>query len=211
MKKFLICILCIIPMHAGATVLYHAQKAGTPNDSGVVRDTFSSRHRFYVGGMYDFSFWQKETGDAVVVDGKTSSGFDVVAGFRICDTFRIETDYMNTRAKWDEFGIKTNTVFMNALVDARVGDAYGFFYNQTFVPYVGAGVGMTWIDDKDVSVERDTVASLAAMAGVAIEMGEHFALDLGYRYVYMFKPNAEILPDLHPRAHQVRAGLRINF
>ncbi|MBQ6736500.1 MAG: porin family protein [Alphaproteobacteria bacterium] len=211
MKKLLICLLCVLPMHAGATVLYRVQKTGMPNDSVVNNDAFASRHRFYVGGMYDLSFWGKETGDGVTFDGKTSSGFDVVAGFRIYDTFRVEADYMNTRAKWDEFALKTNTVFVNALVDARLDNIYRFFYKQKLVPYVGAGVGMTWVDGDGTDVKNDTVSSMAALAGFAVELGEHVALDLGYRYVYMFKPRAEILPDLRPRAHQLRAGIRINF
>lgn len=207
MKKLLICLLCILPMHAGATILYRVQQDGSPNDSATVRRSFASRHRFYVGGMYDMSFWQRENG----VSGKNTSGFDAVAGFRVCDTFRLEADYMNTRAKWDGFGLKTNTIFMNALVDARLDDAYRFFYKQKLVPYVGAGVGMTWVDGDGVAVKKDTVASLAAMAGFGIELGEYVTLDLGYRYVYMFKPNVDVMSDLRPRAHQARAGIRINF
>ena len=58
MKKFLICLLCVLPMHAGATVLYRVQTDVVPTDSVAKNDTFASRHRFYVGGMYDISFWQ---------------------------------------------------------------------------------------------------------------------------------------------------------
>ena len=211
MKKFLICLLCVLPMHAGATVLYRVQTDVVPTDSVAKNDTFASRHRFYVGGMYDISFWQSETGNTKTFDGKTASGIDVVAGFRLYDTFRIEADYMNTRAKWDDFALKTNTVFLNALVDARLDNAYRFFYNQKLVPYVGAGIGMTWVDGDNTAVDKDTVASMAALAGIEVELGEYFALDFGYRYVYMFKPHTEILPDLRPRAHQLRIGARVNF
>ncbi len=211
MKKFLICLLCVLPMHAGAEVLYRVQKTGLPADSVKSNDTFASNYRFYVGGMYDLSFWQKETGEDITLKGKTTSGFDAVAGFRLYDTFRVEADYMHTNAKWNEATLKTDTIFINALVDARLNSLYRFFYKQSLVPYVGAGIGMTWVDGKDTNVENETVASMAALAGFGIELSEHVALDLGYRYVYMFKPKAEILPDMHPRAHQVRAGLRINF
>ena len=207
MKKFLICLLCVLPMHAGATVLYRVQTTSAPTDSVSKNDTFASRHRFYVGGMYDLSFWGNDGG----VSGKNTSGFDAVAGFRINDTFRIEADYMNTRAKWDDFALKTNSVFVNALVDARIDNLYRFFYKQKLVPYVGAGVGMTWVDGDDTATRKDSVASMAALAGIAVELGEHVTLDFGYRYVYMFKPDVEILPDLRPRAHQLRVGARINF
>lgn len=207
MKKLLICLLCVLPVHAGATVLYRVQTTSAPTDSVNKNDTFASRHRFYVGGMYDLSFWQNDGG----VAGKAASGFDVVAGFRLYDTFRIEADYMNTRAKWDDFALKTNTVFVNALVDARIDNLYRFFYKQKLVPYVGAGVGMTWVDGDDVATRKDSVASMAALAGIAVELGEHVTLDFGYRYVYMFKPHTDVLPDLRPRAHQLRVGARINF
>ena len=81
MKKFLICLLCVLPMHAGAEVLYRVQKTGLPADSVKSNDTFASNYRFYVGGMYDLSFWQKETGEDITLKGKTTSGFDAVAGF----------------------------------------------------------------------------------------------------------------------------------
>ncbi len=209
MKKFLISLVCLLPMHyAGATVLYRVQTNSVPTDSATAtRDGFASRHRFYVGGAYDFSFWQNDSGIA----GKNASGFDAVAGFRVYDTFRIEADYMNTRAKWDDLSLKTNSVFVNAIFDARIDNLYRFIYNQKLVPYVGAGVGMTWVDGGDVNTENETVASLAALAGIAVELGEHFAIDFGYRYVYMFEPRPESLPDLRPRAHQLRAGVRVNF
>ncbi len=211
MKKFLICLVCVLPMHAGATVLYRVQQTGAPTDSVAKNDAFASRHRFYVGGMYDFSIWGDESGNGITFDGKTTSGFDAVAGFRLNDTFRFEADYMHTNARWDEIKLNTNTVFINALVDARIDNIYRFFYKQKLVPYVGAGVGMTWVDGDSVVVKNDTVASMAALAGVAVELGEHFAIDFGYRYVYMFKPRVDILPDLRPRAHQLRVGARINF
>jgi opacity protein-like surface antigen len=209
MRKFLICLLCVLPMHAGAEVLYRVQKTDMPSDTNANKEAFASRHRFYVGGNYNLSFWQNESGEDITLDGKTSSGFDAIAGFRFYDTFRIEADYMNTRAKWNGLTLKTNTVFVNALIDARLDNLYRFIYKQKLVPYVGAGIGMTWVDGAEVA--KDTVASVAALAGIAVELGEYFALDFGYRYVYMFKPKADILPDLRPRAHQLRIGARVNF
>ena len=209
MKKFLICILCFLPMCAGAEVLYRVQKTGAPTDSVRSNDTFASRHRFYVGGMYDLSFWQKDTSGDITMGGKNSSGFDAVAGFRLYDTFRIEADYMHANAKWEELNFKTDTVFVNAIIDARIGSLYRFLYQQKLVPYVGVGAGMTWIGGTDA--ENDSVASMAAMAGFGIELSEHVALDFGYRYVYMFNPHVDVMPDLRPRAHQLRAGMRVNF
>jgi opacity protein-like surface antigen len=219
MKKFLIYLLCLLPMSAGAEVIYRVQKTGDVPESASVNgksesrgsDTFAAQHRFYVGGMYNLSMWQDAVNHTDVIDGETTSGFDVVAGFRIYDIFRIEADYMNARAEWDDFAINTNTVFLNAIVDARINSLYRFFYKQKLVPYVGVGAGMTFADGDGVHINNDVVASLAAMAGFGIELGEHFTIDLGYRYVYMFGPDVSVVSDLHPSAHQFRAGVRINF
>ena len=41
------------------------------------------------------------------------------------------------------------------------------------------------------------------MAGLGVELGEHFALDLGYRYMYMFSPEFDVISDFAPVAHLV--------
>lgn len=211
MKKLVLLLICALPLTTQAEVLYRVQKNGNANESAINNETFASKHRFYAGAMYDFSMWQSYTDENITADGKNSSGFDIIAGVRISDSFRIEADFLNTRAKWDAFSLNTNTVFLNALVDARVDSIYRLFHSQVFVPYVGAGVGMTFISGNDTEVDKDSVASMTAMAGVGIELSETVALDFGYRYMYMFKPHATVMPDLQPRAHQLRAGVRFNF
>lgn len=207
MKKLLICLLCLIPMFANADVVYQDQQSALPKNM----DTFAPKHRFYIGAMYDFSIWHDYVGDADIVHGKNTSGLEAIAGFRAYDIFRIETNYMNTRAKWDEFAIKTDTLFLNAIIDARIDSLYRPIYKQKLVPYVGIGTGLTWYHSDDVKIKNDTNISVAAMAGLGIELGENFAIDLGYRYVYMFKPGIEQMSGLDPSAHQLRIGARVNF
>ncbi len=210
MRKLLVCLFCMAPFMANAEITYRVQKTWQGDDA--TREAYASKHRFYVGGMYDFSMWQNHTSDDnVTIDGKNTSGFDVMVGIRLLDTFRIEADYFNTRAKWNEFSINTNTAFLNAIVDARIDSLYRMFYKQKLIPYVGAGVGATWTSGEDVTVNNDTVASFAVMAGLGIELGERFALDIGYRYVYMLKPGIDGFRDLAPNANQIRAGARVNF
>ncbi|MBO4480633.1 MAG: outer membrane beta-barrel protein [Alphaproteobacteria bacterium] len=211
MKKILFCLLCILPMTAGADVIYDTQQASYTTRVTKNSDAFASVHRFYLGAMYDFSMWMDYVGDSDIAHGKNVSGFDIVAGFRPYDIIRIEADYMNTRAKWDLFAINANTLFINTIVDARIDNLYRTFYKQHLVPYVGAGVGLTWTGSDDVNVKNDTGVSVAAMAGLGIECSEYFTIDLGYRYVYMFKPKIEPMPDLNPASHQIRAGVRVNF
>ena len=208
MKKFLICLLTVLPLQAGATVIYSVQKTGTVSNAG---ETFAAQHRFYVGGMYDFSMWSNYSDGAFVAKGSESSGFDAVIGIRVSDIFRIEADYMQTQAKWDSFAIGTNSLFANVILDARLDAPYRFFYNQHLVPYVGLGGGLAWVDGVEVTTKKDTVAVAAALAGIGIEFDDFFTVDLGYRYVYMFASNVDVAPNLAPNGHQLRAGIRLNF
>ncbi|MBP5485376.1 MAG: porin family protein [Alphaproteobacteria bacterium] len=211
MKKLLVSLFCLMPVMANATMIYRVQKTWGENGENGSHEAFASKHRFYAGGMYDFSMWRDYTADDMVADGKDTSGFDLLLGFRLFDTFRIEADYLNTRAKWNDVSVKTNTVFLNMIVDARIDGLYRMLYNQKIVPYVGAGFGATWFNSDDIEMENDTVPSFAALAGIGLELSEHFALDFGYRYVYMLKPKVEGAHDLIPHAHQLRVGAHINF
>lgn len=52
---------------------------------------------------------------------------------------------------------------------------------------------------------------MSAMAGISIEFNDIFALDFGYKYLYMFDGDTNIVADFAPTAHQFRAGARIHF
>ncbi len=123
----------------------------------------------------------------------------------------MEMNYVNSDAKWDAFSIGTNSVFINAIVDGRVGHRYRRVYNQTIVPYVGVGLGLSWLSGDGIDVGKDMVGALAAMAGVGLEFIPRIGLDVGYRYVYNFNPDVDIAPNLRIMSHQVRVGARINF
>lgn len=210
MKKFLFCLLCMMPACASAEVLYTVQ--GNIEDNVGQYDTYAVRHRFYVGGTYDFALWQNYIDDtATVAKGKESFGFDAMFGIRATDILRIEGDYMYTRAKFDDFSIRANTALLNAIVDARIDAPYRFFYDQHLVPYIGAGGGLGWVKGVDTKVSKDIVPVANVLAGVGIEFDDFLTVDLGYRYIYMFGPGVETMPDFTPRAHQFRAGLRMNF
>ncbi len=211
MRRILICLLCILPLSANAEIIYRTQKTGSVPGMVEDRNTFANEHMFYFGAMYNYSMWQNYADDTNLARGRGTSGFDAMLGVRVNDTFRIEGNYMYSRAKWDIVSLNTNTVFMNAIVDARIDSLYRLFYKQKLVPYVGAGAGLTWYNANDTEFKNEANLSLAAMAGLGMEFGEYFALDFGYRYVYMFSPKVEVMPDLVPSAHQIRFGARINF
>ena len=213
--KIIFGAICLMTISANAAIPYRVEQVVMP-DVAVVdgndNEAFAKQHRFYVGAMYDFSMWQSYTDDAgVYVDGKDTSTFDIVAGIRVYDTFRIEANYTNTIAKFDDIEMTGNTLFINALFDARIDSMYRLFRSQHLVPYVGAGVGLSGNTVENAEIENKLSPAVAVMAGLGIELGEYFAIDAGYRYMYMFSPKFDVINGLNPTAHQLRVGARVNF
>lgn len=214
--KFIIPFLCALPMMANAAIPYRVEQVKMPDadaPAGLDNEALARMRRFYVGGAYNFAMWQDYTDENdQSVTGKNTSGFDVMLGLRVYDTFRVELDYTHTDAKWQELNFQTDSFMVNAILDARIDNIYRLFRTQMIVPYVGVGAGLSWNKAGDgVSLDKKIAPSVAALAGFAIEFNDIFALDLGYKYFYMFKPEADVMPDLNPAAHQFRAGARISF
>lgn len=213
--KLLIGALCLIATSANAAIPYRVRQISTPPaeiPGGNDDEAFARDYRFYVGGMYDFSMWQSYTDkNDLHVSGKNTSSFDIVAGVRIYDTFRLEADYTRTRAAYDGFSLRGNTLFLNAIVDARIDSMYRLFHSQHLIPYVGAGAGLSGNKAYGANIDEKFSPAVAVMAGLGIELGENFAIDAGYRYMYMFTPKFDVVNGLNPAAHQFRVGARINF
>lgn len=213
--KLLIGALCLIATSANAAIPYRVRQVVTPPaeiPDGNDDEALARVHRFYVGGMYDFSVWQSYTDkNDVRVGGKSTSSFDIVAGLRVYDTFRIEANYTRTNAKWEGISLHGNTLFLNAVIDARMDSMYRLFRSQHLVPYVGAGVGLSGNKVDGAKIDDKISPAVTVMAGLGIELGEHFAIDAGYRYMYMFTPKFDVVKNLAPTAHQFRIGARINF
>lgn len=213
-SKLLFSVMCMLPFAANAAIPYRVQQVVVPANevSGNDDQAFASRHRFYVGGMYDFSMWGNYTSDEMVhVSGKNTSSFEAVVGVRPMDTFRVEANYIRTDAKWGAFKLTGDTAMINAIFDARIDSMYRLFHTQRIVPYVGAGAGLSWNSGDGVRLDKKISGVFAALAGVGFELGEYFTVDLGYRYMYMLKPEFDAVPDFAPIAHQFRAGVRLNF
>ncbi len=214
-KYLLAAAACLMPAIAEAAIPYRAQQNRMPAPTapdGRDAEAFARQHRFYVGGMYDFSMWNSYTDDRNVhAGGKNTSSFEAVAGVRVSDTFRLEANYIRTRAKWNGFSLDGNTGFINAFIDARIDNLYRLFYHQRLVPYIGAGAGLSWNSVNDAHIDNKITPAVAAMAGLGLELGEYFTIDAGYRYLYMFTPKFDVVKDLAPIAHQFRIGARVNF
>lgn len=212
--KFVPYLFCFLPFTANAAMPYiseqvnsYSEQQNDKNDS----QAFARERRFYVGGGYNFSMWQSGADDTVSISGKNTSSFEGMVGVRFTDTFRLEANYYNLKADWDAFSISGNTFFVNALFDARIDSMYRFFRKQVFVPYVGFGAGLSWNSIDGANVENKITQGVSALAGIGIEMGDIFTLDLGYRYFYMFSPKFDVIENFSPIAHQFRIGARINF
>ena len=213
--KLLIGALCLIATTANASIPYRVRQVRTPQSelpTGHDPEAFSREHRFYVGGMYNYSMWQSYRDETdLLKEGKDTSSFDVVAGLRIYDIFRLEANYTRTNAKWNDLSLTGNTVFLNAFFDARIDSMYRLFRSQRLVPYVGLGAGLSGNEADGAKIDDKISPAMAVMAGLGIEMGEYFTVDAGYRYMYMFSPKFDVIEGLNPTAHQFRIGARINF
>ena len=199
---------------ANAEILYRVEQITMPAPESVSTNddmALARKHRFYIGGAYNFSIWSDYTDEHNIdTNGKNTSSFDIVAGMRICDTFRIEANYVNNRAQWNNLNLDSHSAFINVIFDARIDSIYRLFHTQMLVPYVGFGAGISW-NSSEYEIKNKTTPALGALAGISVEFNDIFALDFGYRYMYIFDPKFDTISDFNPTAHQFRAGARIHF
>lgn len=210
-KLLLFSVLSVAPLCANAAIPYRVEQIIMPEPA--INETFASEHRFYVGGMYNLSLWQNYTSENnTEIIGKSAQGFEALVGLRVSDTFRMELNYIHTKANWEQLSFDSETFLLNAIIDARIDSIYRILRNQTIMPYVGIGAGASWNTGNDTTIiENKTSPVVAAMAGIGIEFNPHFILDFGYRYTYMFNQKNNIIDNLNPIAHQFRVGARVGF
>jgi opacity protein-like surface antigen len=226
-NKILVSLLCLLPMAANAAIPYRVEQtkssanveSDNSDSNGNDNEAFARERRFYIGGAYDFSLWNDGTdsGAARKIKGKNTSSFEAMAGIRVYDTFRIEANYVATKAQWNEpasgqnLKLSGNTILVNVVFDARIDSLYRPFRRQMIVPYIGAGLGLSMNKADGAVIEHKNVTVAAASAGFGIEFSDRLFIDLGYRYMYMFAPKFDVFEDLNPIAHQFRGGVRFNF
>lgn len=215
--KILFATLCLLmPVMANAEIIYHVEQVEMPrikSNTGIDNHALSDMRHYYVGASYNYTMWQDYTNDInISLNGKNTSSFDIVAGLRLYDTFRLEANYINTTAKWNTFSFDSNMAMLNMIWDARIDSIYRIFNTQMLVPYVGFGAGAAWNNaNNNNEMEHKISPVVSVMAGIGVEFNDIFALDFGYKYVYMFDGDNNIVSDFTPTAHQFRAGARIHF
>ncbi|MBR4892304.1 MAG: porin family protein [Alphaproteobacteria bacterium] len=214
-KQLFFAALCLMPIMANAEIIYRVEKIKAPVSEATTSGNrvLAAARPFYIGGSYNHTMWQDYTTDTnIVLDGKNSSSFDIVAGLRLYDTFRLEANYINTTAKWDTLSFESHIAMLNFIWDARIDHFYRLFKSQMLVPYVGFGAGAAWNKGENGATMNDKISPIAsAMAGISVEFNTIFALDFGYKYLYMFNGDSNVIPDLDPTAHQFRVGARLHF
>jgi len=187
--------------------------------------SFAEARRFYVAGFYTASSWN-DTGGAGGAPGKISSSWDIAAGGRVTDNFRLELNYHALAANYDiaEYNYGTThslelggyAFFLNAIYDGRIDSKFARMHRQILVPYVGLGAGFAQINTRgeDVEIGRKSSPAFAVLAGIALEFGKTFSLDFGYRYMQIIAPKIILEEEdtgISPAAHQLRVGAKINF
>jgi opacity protein-like surface antigen len=114
-------------------------------------------------------------------------------GYRITDYFRTDMTL-----DWSgDYNVGTGNDLSATTV---MGNAYFDLANDTaFTPYFGAGAGYSWVDNNANGV------TLGLAAGVAVDLSDNIALDVGYRLRDVMASG----PD--PVEHQFAAGMRFSF
>jgi opacity protein-like surface antigen len=115
----------------------------------------------------------------------------------------------------DKFKVQANTLFVNAYYDFATG--------TQFTPYVGAGLGLAFLNSKWRSSDDDSLGSKMRTnfawnvgAGVAYEIVQNVSLDLGYRFAGLGQGRTKSDGDGYIKAknvyqHQIMLGLRFAF
>jgi opacity protein-like surface antigen len=127
--------------------------------------------------------------------GDDDTGWTVGGGIG----YRI-SDYFRTDMTLDWAGDYDTGAGGNLSSTTVMGNAYFDLANDTmFTPYVGAGVGYAWVANNPNGV------ALGLNAGVAVDLTDNLALDVGYRFRDVMSKG----PD--PKEHLVSVGMRFTF
>lgn len=165
-----------------------AHAADPIEEQPIVEPTPTSDLGIYFRGDVGYSALEWKGGDD---DGGWIVGGGI--GYRITDYFRTDLtlDWAGNYDVGTGNDLATTTV---------MGNGYFDFANDTmFTPYVGAGLGYSWVDNNPNGM------ALGLAAGVAVDLSENIAVDAGYRF-------RDVMASGHdPMEHQFAVGMRFSF
>ena len=134
-----------------------------------------------------------------------SIGFQL--GYRWNEHVRTELELSGSGA---ELGNGTDDVLGYGRL--TLGAYYDFVpTSQTFVPYVGGGIGTAtvFLDSDDGDQDDDGLFSWHGEAGLTMNLNKHFALVPSYRYTWVENDTSLLEDDL--TSHSFRLGARVSF
>lgn len=217
--------------------------------SWYLRGDIGASHQFV--GEFSTPFWDVAVDPVTLLneDFDASFFFGVGVGYEINDMFRVDvtgeyrfqSDFhgldqyfdsivTNTTVHNEYNGTKEEAVFLlNGYVDLP---SYG-----RMTPFVGAGIGASWIKLSDFSDYNATLNAsgfsddvstwnfaFAAYAGLAFEINEQMTFEVGYRYLYLgdietndLETAGGALGVYNPyefddiQSHDIKVGLRYAF
>jgi OmpA-OmpF porin, OOP family len=153
-----------------------------------------------------------------------STGFAglIMGGYQFSNNWRVQAEFAMRTNDVDsisgtgaaapfEGDVKTYSLMADAI--------YGIPTGTKFTPYVGAGVGVAWVNADGVETvlgttvdDSDTVLAYQGIAGVEYDMTDNLKADLGYRYFRTadatFTPATGADVDADIESHTLTLGLR---
>jgi opacity protein-like surface antigen len=168
-----------------------AQAADIAPDVPTEADT--SQYGIYLRGDAGWSMLKWNGGDddnAYVLGGGV--------GYQFNEMFRtdITADWSGNYKIAPGADISTTTLLGNVYLD--------WANDSAFTPYIGAGLGYGWVNGKGTAAD-DKGMALGLAAGVAVDLTQNLAVDVGYR----FRDISIDGPDT--KEHQATIGMRFKF
>lgn len=119
-------------------------------------------------------------------ESKIGFGLSTAIGKSFNSGFDLELEYAYKEAKLDKFSshhpaqipdvVLDSSIQINSLMSNAI---YNFRNTSVITPYIGAGIGVAWIDIEDFS---DTEFAYQLLAGVALSVSKNTSITAGYRY-----------------------------
>ncbi len=180
----LLASFALVPLAATAKAAdYNAPAAAPSNDTGI-----------YFRGDVGASWldWSTATSPWAFTGGAG-------VGYQFDPNFR-------TDLTWDWSGNYTVAPGADVKTSVVMGNIYYDWKNESAItPYVGAGVGYGWQWDNNGAVGNNQGMAVGLAAGVAYDMTNNLALDVGYKFHDIVSSGTSV-PE-----HQGTVGLRVKF
>ncbi len=182
-KKFLVSTVC------AATMVTPALAADYGSPSSGYGGAWYLRGDIGVAISKDFDF----------VGSDETVGFGAGIGYKYNHMFRADVTF-DGAVDYNYFGVDVDaySVMVNGYVDFPLGDM--------IKPYIGGGIGYGWVEANGFGFSADDDGlALGGMAGVAVEITQNMAIDVGYKFRNI-SISGEDFQD-----HMIRGGLRFYF